>query len=568
MEEGAAAAAAAAVAVTEEGNGEEAVDVSQVPDFAAGLPDFFAGAFPDALHGAPWLPPEANLMPFWDGADESAEHTAAILEFHVRRCPDFQAGFCVNHGSKGKALQCFDYHFESQCRRCPVDMVSGQMLYWDIPCEGMHESGYCVNGSACPFAHGRDEVSYHPAKYKTRLCNRHECRGENSCCFAHSDAELRLWGPERYSFTAIAGMYGLPCGLGGGCGDGGRWPMGGSMASGANPSLGNQKQRFCASFPNVTTCRRGASCAFAHSREEVMTPLFSKEEEEHASTALTETFFTGKFKTLWCPIGAQHDWQSCIYAHTYQDARRKPSIGYGPQPCPFWSKKDTRAAYSQRCPLGLRCPYAHGAKEQLYHPKYFRTVVCRDLQGKGCPRQHLCAFHHSKKERRHVAPDDVDYSNPLPKEAIPDEWGSHFLAPPFFQDGIDEVFGGRPGLHRPPYPMQSHQQMAAQQGQFGAHGPGLGKSRAAGAKASVREESPRTQSTVDESGAGTHSSGSEVLEDAQAAAAWSLSGWPPMDKIYGDGSEAWHMDTAPMYIGHGFEANGAASSSSHWGAGW
>jgi hypothetical protein len=31
---------------------------------------------------------------------------------------------------------------------------------------------------------------------------------------------------------------------------------------------------------------------------------------------------------LWCPIGAQHDWQTCAYAHTYQDARRKPSIGY------------------------------------------------------------------------------------------------------------------------------------------------------------------------------------------------------------------------------------------------
>eukprot|EP00913_Durusdinium_trenchii_P033176 g31059.t1 len=31
---------------------------------------------------------------------------------------------------------------------------------------------------------------------------------------------------------------------------------------------------------------------------------------------------------------------------------------------------------------GLRCPYAHGAKEQLYHPRYFRTVVCRDLRSK------------------------------------------------------------------------------------------------------------------------------------------------------------------------------------------
>ena len=31
--------------------------------------------------------------------------------------------------------------------------------------------------------------------------------------------------------------------------------------------------------------------------------------------------------------------------------------------CPYWSKKDTGAEYSQRCPLGLRCPYSHGAKD-------------------------------------------------------------------------------------------------------------------------------------------------------------------------------------------------------------
>lgn len=202
-----------------------------------------------------------------------------------------------------------------------------------------------------------------------------------------------------------------------------------------------QKHRFCASYPHVAQCRRGAACAFAHSREEAITPLLSVEEEEHNPSAMTHQFFTEKFKTLWCPIGAQHDWQNCPYAHTYQDARRKPDIGYGPQPCPYWSKKDTRVAYAQRCPLGLRCPYSHGAKEQLYHPKYFRTVICRDLQLKGCPRQTLCAFFHRRQERRTAEPDNVDYMQPLDKENLSAEWSQYFLAPPFFQESANEGGG-------------------------------------------------------------------------------------------------------------------------------
>jgi hypothetical protein len=203
-----------------------------------------------------------------------------------------------------------------------------------------------------------------------------------------------------------------------------------------------QKHRFCASYPHVGQCRRGAACAFAHTREEATTPLFEENEEQHSPEAMTEQFFTEKFKTLWCPIGAQHDWQNCPYAHTYQDARRKPSIGYGPQPCPYWSKKDTRVAYAQRCPLGLRCPYSHGAKEQLYHPKYFRTVICRDLQLKGCPRQTLCAFFHRRQERRQAEADHVDYTQPLEKDNLTHDWSTYFLSPPFFQEGADE--GGQP----------------------------------------------------------------------------------------------------------------------------
>mmetsp|Transcript_168102 Transcript_168102/g.539871 ORF Transcript_168102/g.539871 Transcript_168102/m.539871 type:complete len:310 (-) Transcript_168102:189-1118(-) len=159
-----------------------------------------------------------------------------------------------------------------------------------------------------------------------------------------------------------------------------------------------QKHRFCATFPNVGRCRHGGSCAFAHSRDEITAPLLSAEE----------------------------------------DARRPPQIGYGHQLCPFWNKKDTSLAYAQRCPLGPRCPHAHGAKEQLYHPHYFRTLVCRDLQRGRCPRGDLCAFFHKQADCRKVGPDLVDYAVPLPKDNLPADWLASFLNPPRFQEAAGE----------------------------------------------------------------------------------------------------------------------------------
>jgi hypothetical protein len=202
--------------------------------------------------------------------------------------------------------------------------------------------------------------------------------------------------------------------------------------SSLGPQTNRLKKRFCTSFPEVQMCRRGASCAFAHSRDEIRAPLLSLEEEAQDPMAMTDDFFMCKYKTLWCPIGVQHEWHTCVYAHNYQDARRPVSIGYGAKLCPYWSKKDTGAEYAQRCPLGLRCPYAHGAKEQLYHPQYFKTVICRDLRLKSCPRQGLCAFFHNRSERRTAsANDDIDYSQPLPEEALNAEWIEEFLTPPF-----------------------------------------------------------------------------------------------------------------------------------------
>jgi hypothetical protein len=197
------------------------------------------------------------------------------------------------------------------------------------------------------------------------------------------------------------------------------------------------KRRFCTSYPEVQLCRRAGACSFAHSREEIRAPLLAIEEERQDADAMTDDFFMYKYKTLWCPIGVQHEWHTCVYAHNYQDARRPVDIGYGARLCPYWSKKDTGAEYSQRCPLGLRCPYAHGAKEQLYHPHYFKTVVCRDLRTKVCPRQGLCAFFHHRNERRSIAgcnSEEIDYCQPLLEEALNNDWVADFLTPPFLPE--------------------------------------------------------------------------------------------------------------------------------------
>ncbi|CAE7403922.1 UNK, partial [Symbiodinium natans] len=173
------------------------------------------------------------------------------------------------------------------------------------------------------------------------------------------------------------------------------------------------KRRFCATFPEVSACQRGDLCAFAHHREEVRVELLKVEEEElmaewFASEASRSPemrsravdFFTLRFKTLWCPYGTQHSWHECLYAHTDQDWRRRPELGYSSEPCAEWAAHvGERLPYAERCSRGLRCGFAHGSKEQLYHPAYYKTMPCTDWAADGrCPRGPQCAFYHDVEE--------------------------------------------------------------------------------------------------------------------------------------------------------------------------
>jgi hypothetical protein len=189
------------------------------------------------------------------------------------------------------------------------------------------------------------------------------------------------------------------------------------------------KRRFCAYYPDTEKCKRGADCAFAHSREEYRGSLLPAEEEHEGWHS--DDFYMTAFKTLWCPLRKQHDWRNCVYAHNYLDIRRRPEIGYGPQACPHWDSSSHLATYEAGCPQGIHCPYSHGAKEQLYHPASFKTVLCWDnLSPEGCPRSSSCVFFHNEKESRVEVAEGMSYDyDKLLDEKEVEKLQAEFLAP-------------------------------------------------------------------------------------------------------------------------------------------
>jgi hypothetical protein len=356
-------------------------------------------------------------MPKLDLEAESAEHLTMMRDFKVIPCMEYQDGNCCNRN-------CFNYHDETSMRR-PVIDSSGYLKYWDEMCEYVVRGQPCPYGYGCSFAHSQNERLFHPGQYKSSIAKSPSPWEASS----KKDRRGAAFKYRRYEPPAPQEVAS---------------PMSPTACPGTC-----QKLRLCAYYPNVEQCRREAFCSFAHSREEITAPLLSAKEEEKLD--LSAEFFTTRFKIHWCPIGVQHDWQTCVYAHNYQDARRDPSIGYGPRPCPYWEKKDRAPSYQARCPHGFACPYAHGAKEQLYHPCYFKTVVCWDFnQGKKrCPRGQLCAFFHRKKLQRKSPEDTTNYDVALPDENMRNLQGQ-FKNPPFFSDEREAM--GMPPV--PTWPMQ------------------------------------------------------------------------------------------------------------------
>lgn len=154
------------------------------------------------------------------------------------------------------------------------------------------------------------------------------------------------------------------------------------------------KKKFCVHYPhNLSKCEYGTFCSFAHSENDIKIELIHHYLQN-------DEFFMYHFKTVWCPFNyINHDKGGCVYAHNWQDFRRRPDqYRYEAVPCPFWKPTEIVQNYDKGCPEGMHCQKCHGWKEYDFFPMIYKTRACDN--GKKCIKGNCCPFYHHPESRR------------------------------------------------------------------------------------------------------------------------------------------------------------------------
>lgn len=210
------------------------------------------------------------------------------------------------------------------------------------------------NHKQCPYYHNSKDRKRPGNFFSSDLCefaeNPDSCPNGDMCPKAHNRVE-QLYKPEKY------------------------------------------KTKFCGHYPhNLHLCEYGTFCSFAHNEHDITIDLIHNFEYD-------DDFYMFHFKTVWCPFNlTQHDKALCVYAHNWQDYRRKPNVcTYEPLPCPNWKSTDFIVSYEDGCLLKEKCTKCHGWKELEYHPLNYKTKHC---PSKNCTKGRDCPHYHHMKERR------------------------------------------------------------------------------------------------------------------------------------------------------------------------
>lgn len=175
----------------------------------------------------------------------------------------------------------------------------------------------------------------------------------------------------------------------------------------------NYKKRYCACYPDhIKNCKFGHFCSYAHSNNDLQVELLH-------FYAYDEQFFMFHFKTTYCPINhIMHDRALCVYAHNWQDFRRKPhEYLLRLEMCPDWNREAIILTYEDGCPRGMSCRYCHGRKELEYHPFYYRTKPCETSE-KDCQRGISCSFYHNQNQKRNIPPHDQFFFEYAPRNQL------------------------------------------------------------------------------------------------------------------------------------------------------
>ena len=259
------------------------------------------------------------------------------------------------------------------------------LYYSHILCPFSLQGFPCPKSEHCLYSHNGNESFYHPVNYKTTMCIEYPFCLRELCPWAHSPEELRdssisgnyimkiesespLWDSERKlepkDDLILIAFKTKPCTckeqhnqkhclfyhspkdrrristnyLSELCNknDNDNCPM--KDFCGKSHSMVEKlyhpdkyKTKYCNFYPkSLQNCIYGSYCCFAHSDQELKVEILHYLE-------LYEDFYLYYFKTGWCPFNIEHNKAICIYAHNWQDFRRKPHLfNYTNEPCPNW----------------------------------------------------------------------------------------------------------------------------------------------------------------------------------------------------------------------------------------
>lgn len=354
---------------------------------------------------------------------EEPHHLTILTNYLVRPCP----------GSCEQVTRCIFYHSTSERRRIPF--TANGLAYSDVICPKVSSGQTCSD--SCQFSHNFQEIVYHPNRYKTVWCEQFNCKGFYWCHqahkpneklrnFTHFMAESNTQGITFSTHLDLNSFKTEPC----------------NITEAHNPKLcvfyhsnrdrrrngtynyelcaehekdmcaniatctkchnrveqlyhpDKYKMKFCTFYPKkIHECEYSSYCSFAHSETDIKTELIHNYQKN-------ETFYMNSFKTAWCPFILQHDKALCVYAHNWQDFRRKPKdFNYQPIPCSNWKSSNFILSYEEGgCKDMISCNKCHGWKEIEFHPSVYKMKPCS--LGRKCTKPQDCPFYHGASDKR------------------------------------------------------------------------------------------------------------------------------------------------------------------------